>query len=945
MANTGFKGIDVRQTGTALVFRALLQTSAGALLGTGTTTVSLQELQSDGTIKSYDFNDNTFKTTALTTATLALTHRPSNNAGTTTGIWTAALSTLTGFTTGAVYVAIVNNTGASPTDQAREFQFGGAEGDLAVTANGTGVAELNTDVKMVNGTVQTARDLGLALPATTPGASGGLLIAGSNAGTTFAFVTSAATSLGSTTMVGGTNSAGLAITGTGAAPAISFVAGTGAGQPAISATAVAGEVFTFVAGGAHNGGSITSGSGATGDAVVLTAASTNGSGLTLVHAGTGFDLKAQTTNALQVDINTIKTQTVTCAAAVTILASVGTAATSTAQTGDSFARIGATGSGLTSLAPAATALSTATWTGGLATSLTTLAGHDPGTTIGTSTYAGADTAGTTTLLTRLSAARAGYMDNLNVGGPVASHADVLAINQSASKHIILQTVAQYEPGETYTVEMRTFSALDGSAVNADTTPTLTANGGLSGNLSGNLSAATNPATGVYRWTYTPGSSPTLEEIRMDGSATIATSVFTMSAYTQTVDFATAVFTSTDKAHLTAVFNVAPANTPNVDSSGRVLLQPTQTGVTIPTAGTVTNPVTVTGTPTVNVTEIAGQTANAAGAVTFPGSIGTSTYAGADTAGTTTLLARVTGPVALAATAVSNVQWTNQLAANLGTLPPLIPNGTAVVLGGATTQAVKFGYGWLLSLNGQNIEGTYFYGSEAVAGTGSGGTLTYPPLFDHCVMGNVNLPPSILDNCVLAATFTVGSAGAFLFANCESFSSSIGSVVAFDRGAAVPGAVKVNMRKYSGSITLKNLQSGDLFVFEGVGALTLDATCSGGSVVVRGTVSVTDNVPGGFVNAGGTLTSLTPAIPGSAMSLVNGAITDATITPPAETAGRPTGFLAMGRRAWEWVTNKQSRNRTTGVVTLFGANGSTVLETRTQSTVTGPPVVDNFTQGA
>lgn len=34
----------------------------------------------------------------------------------------------------------------------------------------------------------------------------------------------------------------------------------------------------------------------------------------------------------------------------------------TPQTGDSFARIGATGSGLTSLAPAATALSTATWT-------------------------------------------------------------------------------------------------------------------------------------------------------------------------------------------------------------------------------------------------------------------------------------------------------------------------------------------------------------------------------------------------------------------------------------------------------------------------------------------------------------------------------------------------------------------------------------------------------
>jgi len=39
---------------------------------------------------------------------------------------------------------------------------------------------------------------------------------------------------------------------------------------------------------------------------------------------------------LKVDVETVKTQIVTCGAAVTVLASVGTAATSTAQTGDSF---------------------------------------------------------------------------------------------------------------------------------------------------------------------------------------------------------------------------------------------------------------------------------------------------------------------------------------------------------------------------------------------------------------------------------------------------------------------------------------------------------------------------------------------------------------------------------------------------------------------------------
>lgn len=44
---------------------------------------------------------------------------------------------------------------------------------------------------------------------------------------------------------------------------------------------------------------------------------------------------------IKVDLETVKTQTVTCGAGVTVLASVGTAATSTAQTGDCFARLGA----------------------------------------------------------------------------------------------------------------------------------------------------------------------------------------------------------------------------------------------------------------------------------------------------------------------------------------------------------------------------------------------------------------------------------------------------------------------------------------------------------------------------------------------------------------------------------------------------------------------------
>jgi len=146
MANTGFKGIDVRQTGTAIVFRASLKDSSNAIVTSGTTSLKIYELQSDGTIKSYDFNDNTFKTTALTTETLAMTHRTGNNSTTNTGIWTVALSSLAGFTVGGIYIAVITNSGATPTQQEREFQYGSCEGDLSTGTPSAGVAYLNAQI-------------------------------------------------------------------------------------------------------------------------------------------------------------------------------------------------------------------------------------------------------------------------------------------------------------------------------------------------------------------------------------------------------------------------------------------------------------------------------------------------------------------------------------------------------------------------------------------------------------------------------------------------------------------------------------------------------------------------------------------------------------------------------------------------------------------------------
>lgn len=74
-----------------------------------------------------------------------------------------------------------------------------------------------------------------------------------------------------------------------------------------------------------------------------------------------------------------------------------------------------------------------------------------------------------------------------------------------------------------------------------------------------------------------------------------------------------------------------------------------------------------------------------------------------------------------------------------------------------------------------------------------------------------------------------------------------------------------------------------------------------------------------------------SVTGAEVNLVDGAITEAKFTLPAEAAGRPTGFMGMLRRLFEWKGNKRVRNRATGAVRLYGADDATVLETQTQST--------------
>jgi hypothetical protein len=66
--------------------------------------------------------------------------------------------------------------------------------------------------------------------------------------------------------------------------------------------------------------------------------------------------------------------------------------------------------------------------------------------------------------------------------------------------------------------------------------------------------------------------------------------------------------------------------------------------------------------------------------------------------------------------------------------------------------------------------------------------------------------------------------------------------------------QLNFRHYSGGIEVQNLgQAGtDNMSLEGHGQLVLNANCAGGTIAIRGNFTITDNVAGGFVVAGGVL---------------------------------------------------------------------------------------------
>lgn len=159
-------------------------------------------------------------------------------------------------------------------------------------------------------------------------------------------------------------------------------------------------------------------------------------------------------------------------------------------------------------------------------------------------FNGADVA---TLIARLTALRAGYLDNLNVGGLVASSAEATAIQNNTRVVRTVPTVIERPDSgsETRIVELLLYDSVGNMEV-PDSAPTLTLTNQSSTDRSSRLSSTTMSlvSTGRYRVTYTADAADALEQLLwvftvVEGGATRVYGNDTQIVDTTAVDFTTA----------------------------------------------------------------------------------------------------------------------------------------------------------------------------------------------------------------------------------------------------------------------------------------------------------------------------------------------------------------------------------------------------------------------
>ncbi|MCA9245017.1 MAG: hypothetical protein KDA32_13755, partial [Phycisphaerales bacterium] len=170
----------------------------------------------------------------------------------------------------------------------------------------------------------------------------------------------------------------------------------------------------------------------------------------------------------------------------------------------------------------------------------------------------------------------------------------------------------------------------------------------------------------------------------------------------------------------------------------------------------------------------------------------------------------------------------------------IATGNSITLSDDLEGYQLLGRGSTLAFGSQNVGGSIFreFGSLSGVGTTTGAIVF---LQDSLIRGATTLPPFVADHLGIGATLTIGSAGDFDCYDCYSLVAGAAAPT-IDMGAAV-GATTLQLRRWSGGLTLNNVATGDVVSVDAVSGGTITINGTGGTVHIRGMVNVTDGSSG------------------------------------------------------------------------------------------------------
>jgi hypothetical protein len=173
----------------------------------------------------------------------------------------------------------------------------------------------------------------------------------------------------------------------------------------------------------------------------------------------------------------------------------------------------------------------------------------------------------------------------------------------------------------------------------------------------------------------------------------------------------------------------------------------------------------------------------------------------------------------------------------------IVNGSTITLTSTVDNFEITGDEWGLALGGQSCDGLSVHNAH-LNGAGVTGTFSGNAHLLHSTIGasGITGPNARLGWCALTGALTSNGTGTWVIHSCWGLSGA-----SFDFGAGAGQTIYIT-DWLGGPITIANMAASDVLYFEGrSAALTLAASCTGGTVYFAGDIALTNSGSGQTVN--------------------------------------------------------------------------------------------------